>query len=79
MTAEKLNELSEIVREMSDIKFDIETWEDSIQCSQLILTTKNHGRENVSVHPELFPIIKRFALKQLNRRLNELQKKFDEL
>lgn len=79
MTTEKLNELNAIAQEISNLKIDMKHWEDSTRCFQLIITTKNYGRQNVSVYPELFPIIRRFALKQLNRRLNKLQKNFDEL
>lgn len=82
MTEEKVRKSEELLKKLSYLKGQRQRWEKGEKIFRLeIYTTTNYGRDVISIDNSLisFNEMKLLAIAEINKRIDEVQREFDEL
>jgi hypothetical protein len=82
MTEEKVKKGEELLKKLSYLKDQRQRWEKGEKIFRLeVYTTTNYGRDVISIDDSFinFNEVKLLAIAKINKRIDEVQKEFDEL
>lgn len=82
MTEEKVKKGEELLKKLSYLKDQRQRWEKGEKISRLeVYTTTNYGRDTISIDDSFinFNEVKLLAIAKINKRIDEVQREFDEL
>lgn len=82
MTEEKVKKDEELLKKLSYLKDQRQRWEKGEKIFRLeVYTTTNYGRDVISIDDSFinFNEVKLLAIAKINKRIDEVQREFDEL
>lgn len=82
MTEEKVKKGEELPKKLSYLKDQRQRWEKGEKIFRLeVYTTTNYGRDVISIDDSFinFNEVKLLAIAKINKRIDEVQREFDEL
>lgn len=82
MTEEKVKKGEELLKKLSYLKDQRQRWEKGEKIFRLeVYTTTNYGRDVISIDDSFinFNEVKLPAIAKINKRIDEVQREFDEL
>lgn len=82
MTEEKVKKGEELLKKLSYLKDQRQRWEKGEKIFRLeVYTTTNYGRDVISIDDSFinFNEVKLLAIAKINKRIDEVQREFDEL
>lgn len=82
MTEEKVKKGEELLKKLSYLKDQRQRWEKGEKIFHLeVYTTTNYGRDVISIDDSFinFNEVKLLAIAKINKRIDEVQREFDEL